>query len=373
MTGTFRDAAASVADLGVLLPIAASLVVLNGVDAVAAFGIAGALFLLSGLFYRVPMPVQPIKAAAAIAIATGASPEVLTAAGLLLGGILVLIAVTGLARWLVKVFPKPVIRGNQLGVGVLLLVTSVGLARRGAPDELLAIVVFAVLVGVLVSTDGSRWPAALAVVGGGVAWSLVTGARADLALTPGLPAWGLPSGEALTAALTLLVIPQLPLTLGNAIVGTADLEREYYGSRAHRVTERNLLLSCGLANVAVGAFGGMPLCHGSSGVTAYHRFGGRTGAVGITIGSVLLAAGVLFGDAAVSLFELIPFPVLAALLASTGLRHAALVLDQKGTALLVSVTMGVVGGLTRNLMLAMAIGVPMWLLLSRKRRARARA
>ena len=358
-----REIGASVADLGVLLPVGISLVVLNGVNPVAAFGFAGALFIVSGLIYRIPVPVQPIKAAAAIAIATGASPRVIAAAGLVLGGILLLIAVTGAVRWLVRVFPKPVIRGNQLGVGILLLITAWSLATRGGGDEASALLVFAVLVGGLLATAESRAPVALLLVVGGIGWSLATGARVDLAAGTTAPTFALPGGDAMRTALFLLVIPQLPLTLGNAVVGTADLSREYFGRRARRVTPRNLLLSGGTANVVVGAFGGMPLCHGSSGATAYHRFGARTGGVDLVIGGALLALAIAVGDGAIALFALIPFPVLAALLAFTGLNHAGLVRDQRGRALAIAVAMGIVGGLTRNLSWAMAVGVPAYLML----------
>lgn len=363
-----RDAAASVADLGTLVPIAAALVVVNGVDVVAALGLAGALFILAGFVYRVPVPVQPIKAAAAIAIATQASPRVLAAAGLLLGLILLAIALTGATRLLLRLFPRPIIRGNQLGVGILLILTGITLARRAPGADEPALILTGVLVLGLLATAERRFPAAVTLIAGGIVWSLVTGGRADLSLAVALPGLDAPSLGDMGTALTLLVIPQLPLTLGNAIVGTADLEREYYGRRARRVTARNLLVTCGLGNVAVGVLGGMPLCHGSSGATAYYRLGGRTGAVNLVIGSALLAAGFGFGAAALDLFALIPPVVLAALLAYTGLRHALLVIDQRGVALAIALAMGLVGGLTRNLTYAMAVGFPAYALLIGARR-----
>ncbi|HEX9775316.1 MAG TPA: molybdate transporter family protein [Actinomycetota bacterium] len=354
--GRARDAAASVADLGTIIPLFAALIVLNGVDAGAAFLVAGALFAAAGLFYGVPVPVQPIKAAGAIAIATGASPAVIAGAGLVLGALLLLVAVTGLAPLLVRLFPKPIIRGNQLGVGILLVATSIRLVDGGA----VAWIVFGALVGVLVAGSDRAAPVALMVVAGGVAMSVLSGERAAVAADPALPGVALPAMADLRTAFWLLVIPQLPLTLGNAVVGTSDLMGEYYGRRARRVSVRNLLLTCGAANVAAGAVGGIPLCHGSSGATAYHRFGGRTGMVGVTIGAAFLVVGGLFASSAVAILELIPAVALAALLAVTGVRHAGLASDQRGRALLVAVVMGVAGGATRNLMLGMAVGLPLY-------------
>ncbi|HVL32562.1 MAG TPA: putative sulfate/molybdate transporter, partial [Actinomycetota bacterium] len=139
------EAGASVADLGTLLPITAALVLSNGIDTGAALGVAGALFVLSGAYYGVPMPVQPIKAAAAIAIATGASAEVIAAAGVLLGAVLLVLGMTRAAAWLHRVFPKPVIRGNQLGVGVLLVLAAERLVRGARGSDTANIVVAAIV------------------------------------------------------------------------------------------------------------------------------------------------------------------------------------------------------------------------------------
>lgn len=373
MRVTLADAGASVADLGTLLPITAALVVTNGVDPVAAFALAGVLFVVAGLVYRVPVPVQPIKAAAAIAIATHASPPVIAAAGLVLGIVLLLIAVFHAAPLLVRIFPKPLIRGNQLGVGVLLVIAAVTLVRKASESDMRALLVTAALVAVLAVTERQRRvPVALLMVAGGIGWSVLHGASAQVAPHLALPAFALPGWRAAVTALTLLVIPQLPLTLGNAIVGTADLETDYYGARASRVTARNLCVSCGVANVAVGVLGGMPLCHGSSGATAYYRFGARTGGVNLVAGVTLIVAGVAFGRAALDMFGLIPGPVLGALLAYTGARHALLVKDLRGWRLAVALGMGVAGGLTRNLTIGMAIGLPAYAAMTGGLRLRAR-
>ena len=67
------------------------------------------------------MPVQPLKAVAAIAISLGLSASVIGAAGLLMGVILLLLSLTNLISVVVKLFPRPVVRGIQLSVGLILL------------------------------------------------------------------------------------------------------------------------------------------------------------------------------------------------------------------------------------------------------------
>ncbi len=361
------------ADLGTLIPIAAALVLVNGIDPVAAFGVAGIAFVVAGFVYRLPMPVQPIKAAAAIAIATGASSSVVAAAGLLIGSVLVALGVLRRGRLLAKLFPKPLIRGNQLGVGLLLVVAAWSLAGHGELRGVLPYIVAGGAVAMLALLSGRTVPAGLVLVAGGVVWTLVTGGAGDLGAAPALPQVRIPSLHDASIALTLLVIPQLPLTLGNAVVGTAELARDYFGASAGRVTEDRLCLTSGLANLAAGSLGGMPLCHGSSGMTAYHRLGATGAGVNLVVGTGLLAVGLLLGSSATAALALIPGPVLAALLAYTGIRHALLVRDLRGRSLAVALAMGLAGGLTRNLSIGMAVGAGALALGGLARRFRGRA
>src|SRR5687767_3256070 len=91
------DASGSVADLGVLVPITVALVVQNGFDPATVFVGVGSLYVAAGLFFRVPVPVQPIKAAAALTIANGLDPVVLSTAGIILGAIIFVLGISGLS------------------------------------------------------------------------------------------------------------------------------------------------------------------------------------------------------------------------------------------------------------------------------------
>jgi SulP family sulfate permease len=374
-TSLFGDASGAVADLGVLIPIAAALIVQNGLDAGTALVGAGALYVAAGLYFKVPMPVQPIKAAAAIAIARELPPATIGAAGLLLGLILVTLSVTGAARFLVRVFTKPIVRGLQLGVGLLLLKTALQLPPSSVgPWTWMTVALVALLL--VIAARSRRWPLALGIVGVGVLWSLVTGAHA-VSLTPELWHPGFVTKvfnpAVLWSALVLLVIPQIPLTFGNAVVALIDLEHRYFGDRAQRVRPMSIGLSCGLANVAVGSLGGMPLCHGSGGLTAHYRAGARSYRMNLLIGVPLLVLGLGFGATAFSALELIPVAVLAGLLAFTGVMHSLLVADLRGYELAVALGMGAVGVWTSNLAASLGLGLLLvWLpsLIQQMRRRR---
>ena len=347
----------AVADLGVLVPIAAALVLRSGFDAATLLVGVGALYLLAGLYFRVPVPVQPIKAAAAIAISRELAPEVLAAAGVILGGVLLVLGASGASGLIVRLFAKPVVRGLQLGVGLILVKSAWTLGGDASAGLLL---VAAVVVVLLAAGSGSRRPVALAVVAGGVLWSLIReGGIGPVDLALWHPEWQRRAfdRDVLMSALTLLVIPQIPLTFGNAVVALADLEHHYYGARARRVTPRAVSLSCGVANVAIGSLGGMPMCHGSGGLTAHHRAGARTNAMNAWIGGTLLAGGLFLGPVAFEVLALIPLPVLMGLLAFTGLAHSGLVRDLRGYPLAVAVVAGVAGAWAANLAVTLVIGL----------------
>ncbi|HJR19735.1 MAG TPA: putative sulfate/molybdate transporter [Actinomycetota bacterium] len=358
------DASGAVADLGVLVPIATALILKNGLDAGTVLVGVGALYLAAGLYFRVPVPVQPIKAAAAIAIARDLSPATISAAGVVLGLTLIVLSTTGAARWLSRIFTTPIVRGLQFGVGLLLVSSALGLPARPVPPATWAAA--AACAGILVLAARRRnWPLALVLVAGGVAWSLVTGAHAIVlrpdAWQPGISG-NVFSSSVLWSAFTVLVIPQIPLTFGNAVIAVVDVEHRYFGTSARRVTPAGIGLSCGIANVVAGSLGGMPMCHGSGGLTAHYRGGARSYRMNLFIGVPLLILGLGFGATAFSVLALIPVAVLVGLLAFTGVMHALLVVDLRGFELGVAVAMGVIGVWTSNLAIALAVGLTLvWL------------
>lgn len=360
-TGPFRvgvgESAGAVADLGVLVPLAASLVLVNGLAAGPVLLCAGLLFLASGLVFRVPFPVQPLKALTAVAVAAGLSPEVIHAAGLEIAAFLLLLSVGRFADVLARLFTKPVVRALQFGVGVLLTVAAANLVLdppplfRGTPPPPwpLVLAIGAFVAVALVARRGRRTGSALLLAGAGVlaAWLAV---RPELG-GPGLalPSLSLPSAGAFGSAFFLLVVPQLPLTFGNAVVAVSDLARDYFGDDARRVTPTRVCLSCGAGNVVAGILGGMPMCHGAGGLTAHVRLGARRAGMNLLLGGVLITLGLFFGPQVLLILGLLPVWVLAAFLAYAGIRHALLVADLSGPPLWLAVVAGGAGAALGNL------------------------
>jgi SulP family sulfate permease len=313
------------------------------------------------------MAVQPFKAVAAIALAMSLPPSSIASAGLLMGVLLVFVGVTNLAAWLAKLFTLPIVRGIQLGLGLLL--AREGLRLMLSPRSAIVLAagrtVAAWEVGLagallLLAFRGSRrLPAALLLLTAGVTLGLIS----QLGKLPTL-GWGPlpltllhPRLAELRRVLTLLVVPQFALTFGNSVVATENTARILYGTQARRVTVRGLCLSIGLINLVSGMIQAPPLCHGSGGVTAHYQFGARNPRSSYVIGVVCILLA-LFGRAAVGLLKLIPAAVLGVLLVYVGIQHASYLRDilRRPLLLVIAACVGVVSLLTTNLMWGFLIG-----------------
>jgi SulP family sulfate permease len=353
---TAGDLSGAVADLGTFVPLAAALVLVNGLDPGAVLFVAGSLVLGAGVAFRVPFPVQPLKAMTALAVAQGLSADTVHAAGLEIGIVLVVLAVTGAADRLSGLFTKPVIRSLQFAVGSLLVLSAARLARRPPelfehpPSSSLALA-FALATAVVVAVAAyRRWYGVSALLlGTGMAASWLAASPEMGVVSLDLPTLALPPLSAFGSAFVLLVIPQLPLTYGNAVVGVSDLAREHFGERARLVTPGRVALSCGVGNLASAVVGGMPMCHGSSGFSAHVRLGARTAAMNGLLGTTFVVLGLGFSTQVLTIFGLLPVWALAGFLAYAGIRHATLVLDLRGARLAIALAAGLVGIGTGNL------------------------
>lgn len=358
------DVSGAVADLGIFVPLAAALVVVNGLHAGSLLVAAGLLLLAAGAAFGVPFPVQPLKALTALAVAHGVAPEVIHAAGLQIGLILVLLHVTGLADRVARLFTRPVIRSLQFAVGTLLVVAAFDLVRD--PPALFeyavpgpaGVALAAGTLGVVAVAAHRRWYAliaAIVAVGTAAAWFVTQPALGELRIH--VPEIDMPSVGVFGTAFVLLVIPQLPLTYGNAVVGVSDLARELFGGRARRVTPGRVALSCGLGNIGSALAGGMPMCHGSSGLSAHARLGARTPKMNALLGGVFIVLGTAFSAQVMTFFALLPVWALAGFLAYAGLRHAMLVADLRHTRLAIALAAGAIGIVTGNLAYTTAVAL----------------
>jgi hypothetical protein len=351
-------------DTGLFIPIAVAMVALNGLNATAVFVVTGLVYAGTALYFRVPVPVQPLKAFAAAAIALQLSAETLAAGALLMTAAMVALSAWNLADWLAARFPLVLVRGIQAGVALLLAKAAVDLAEQGNWPGLPPLspeVGVAMAVGACALLFASRLvslPGSLAVLGAGAAVGLAVGGLPDLQAGPQAVSLTVPDGDAFGLALTSLVIAQLPLTFGNSVVATADAERTYFGARASRVRPARLAASIGAANAVAGLSGALPLCHGAGGVTAHYKLGARTAASTLSVGLLFVALGLGLGSSLPDLLQVLAPGALAGMLAFVAIQHGALAgrlerLDDR----LIAAGVGLTTLLSGNLAIGFGVGV----------------
>lgn len=372
-----HELAGGLGDAGLLIPLAVAMITLNGLNATAAFAVVGLAYVATALYFRVPVPVQPLKAFAAAAVALGLDAEVIAAGALLMSAAMAVLALSGAATWLAERFPLVLVRGIQAAVALLLAKAAVELASRGNWDGLPAIspavgflAAAAACATLLLARDSWRLPGSLIVLAAGFAAGLaVNGLPSGLELGPQPLALSVPEWGSFGTALTALVIAQLPLTFGNSIVATADAERSYFGARARRVQPRRLATSIGIWNLGAGLLGALPLCHGAGGVTAHHRLGARTAGATISAGILFLGLALVFGESLPAVLKLLMPGALAGMLLFVAIQHALLAmrLERSGDRV-IAVIVGATTLLSGNLAIGFAVGAA--LLVARSLRAR---
>ncbi len=326
-------------DVGTDLPLLAGLILVCGLEPARVLLWYGLCQIVSGLAYRLPMPVQPLKVVAALAIAAKASGAEIQGAGLAVGLIMFAGTLLGGLEALARLVPVPVVRGLQCGLGIKLGVLALGeyVWAQGPPGVGLALAAGALL---LLLLRFRRVPASVALLAGGAAYAAwhglpAAGAAAPLAsLLPPVP----PAAADLWAGLVLLALPQIPLSLGNSVLATQEMAADWFPARA--VTVRKIGWTYSLLNLACALFGGVPVCHGSGGLAGHYAFGGRTG------GSVVLYGGFFLALAALSLlwggnpFLWFPLPVLGIALAREALALVGRVRGLSRTAGLAALGLG---------------------------------
>lgn len=344
------EIAGSLGDLGVLLPIAVGMILVNKLPPEGVFLAIGLYYIFAGMYFGVTTPVQPMKVIGSYGVAMGLAPEIIHASSLWVGLLLLAIGLSGAMRQISRFVPKVIVRGVQLATGVLLMAQGVRLilgtsstqavARLGEPFlavsslgvlELSWIFGAIAVVLTLFLVNSRRFPAASVVVGFGFLMGLLFGKGVDLGAAglhlPDLLPAGFPGWAAFSTALFVLAMPQLPMTLGNAVLANEDLAKEYFGDGAKRITGKALCISMGLANVGSFFLGGIPMCHGAGGLAAHYRFGARTAGSNLFIGGIFVIVSLVFGSEALAVAQLLPLSVLGALLIFAGAQLAMTVQD----------------------------------------------
>lgn len=355
--GGVREVSGAFGDLGTFLPHIIGAITVVGMAPLGILTTFGLFYIVTGIRYGLPIAVQPMKAVSAVLLVEPMDPGAIAGAGLIIGLFFLVVGVTGLINRLARLIPSTVASGLQLGLGLSLSVLGL---RMISTQPWLGLGICALI---LVLLRFNRIPAALIALILGVVLGQVFGVAPpfpDLELGLHLPSVMIPSWEEIVHGTQRAVLPQIPLTLTNAIIITAAVSRQLFPKEGSIVTERNLSITTGLGNLLAAPFGGFPMCHGAGGLSGHYRFGARTATAPVLIGLIFVSLGVLLGDDGFALLKLIPDAVLGGLLLYSGveLARSSKPQDYHEVDLFVVLLMTVIC-LAFNPAVAFAIGVPL--------------
>ncbi|MEJ2060831.1 MAG: putative sulfate/molybdate transporter, partial [Gammaproteobacteria bacterium] len=323
----------------------------------------------AGAYYRTPFPVQPMKAIGAI-VATQAAhisaitPAAIYAAGLTTGAIWLLLGLTGAASRIARLVARPIVVGIILGLGMGFMLEGV---KMMADNWLIAAIGFT---GTLLLLTNRRIPAMLLLLLFGVACGAVLNPDLLPTLTATPVGFRMPNitllhigwSDLLTGAV-LLALPQLPLTLGNAVIAIREENNRLFPDRP--VTEKGVAVSTGILNLFGASVGGVPMCHGAGGMAGHVAFGARTGGAPMILGAILLLVALFLSGSVEVMLKLFPQAILGVILFITGAQLALGSCDfskDKGERFVTLVT---AAWAIWNVGIAFVVGIALWQILKR--------
>lgn len=387
----WQEASGSLGDIGTFVPLLLAMALVNGLDLGTTLVFTGLYNLITGALFGVPMPVQPMKSIAAVAITEGdplTVPQIM-AAGLTTAALLFFLGATGLMSLVQRYVPLPVVRGIQLGQGISFGSTAVkyilfnqdfaksksttSRSWLGSDGFILAIVAFSFVI--LVSGAGGHTspptrqqtspaptdeeegggdaleqplvgekreeageyaprglaviPSALIVFFVGVAIAIYRDPSVIKAVSFGPSPFSVVriSLDDWKIGFVRAAIPQIPLSILNSVIAVCKLSNDLF-PRKDEVTPRAVSMSVGIMNLVGCWFGAMPVCHGAGGLAGQYRFGARNGLSVAMLGTAKLILGLLLGSSLLQLLGQFPIGLLGVLLFFSGVELAMACRDQ---------------------------------------------
>jgi len=315
MKFSLSELAGSLGDFGTIIPLIIAVALVSDVNARYVLLFFGIWFILTGLYYRLPIPLEPMKAIAVIVIAGGIGSGEIAASGLILGAIFLALGYGRVFEVIDRWVPKSVVRGVQLGLALLLCKASADFVIK---DPFFFILGIAIVIVFLVLSRYRRVPdlSSLCVIGVGFAGGLLLNGIPPMSVIPA-PQLVIPLPTDFSSAFSTLVLPQVVLTIANAILATSLLTKDLFSTN---IPPKKLSTTIGLMNLTSVPFGGFPMCHGAGGLAGQYRYGARTGGANVYAGLIFIFLALFFSSP--QILSIIAVGVLGALLVFVGIEMA---------------------------------------------------
>jgi len=323
-----NELAGAFGDLGTFIPFVAAYITINKMDPLGILVAFGVFKIFVGQYFKTPFPVQPMKAIGGMAIAhpESISHGMIWGSGIFTAVFWLIMGLTGAVSWLHKITAKPIIRGIMLGLGLSFVLEGV---KMMGDQPVVAVIAAA---GTFFLLSKERIPAMLVLLAFGLSVALISNPSLWNELTQVSARLRIPeiylgriTWRDLVAETLILGLPQVPLTLGNAVIGTAEENNELFPDRPAKV--KTIAIDHGIMNIFSTVIGGIPLCHGAGGMAGHVRFGARTGGALVILGIMVLVLGLFFSDSVATLFRIFPPAILGVILFFTGLELASISRD----------------------------------------------
>ena len=346
-------------DIGTDFPLIVGMILAAGLDSASVLVTFGVMQIFTGSFYKMPMPIQPLKAMATIVITQKISPNILYGGGLAIGISMLLLNITKLIDWISRVVPKAVIRGIQLGLGIKLglLALQDYVIADGVAGYYLAAAAFLLAIFLI---GNRKYPPAIFIIMLGMFYAFIFKVDAHSfinAVGIHLPQIHTPTWADILTGFLILTIPQIPLSIGNSVLATNQIANDWYPK--HTVTIRKISYTFSLVNLINPFFSGIPTCHGSGGIVGHHTFGGRTGGSVIIYGCLYIFLGLFLSQGFDTLVHIFPLPILGILLLFESLGLMLLVQDvtDSKSSFMIALLVGLIsGGIQYGFVIGLFVG-----------------
>lgn len=324
-----NELSGSFGDIGTDLPLIIGMIMVSGIDSASTLIIYGILQIISGIYYGIPMAVQPLKAVATIVIAQHLTGNIIYGGGLAIGIIMLVFTLTGVINKLKILIPKAVVRGVQLGLGLML--ANIALKDYIVKDSHLFDYILVAIAGIIgiVLMGNRKYPPAIFIILIGIFYALFfqienpTSLFAKMEIE--IPNFSIPKWNDITTGFLLLALPQIPLSIGNSILATEQISKDLFPEK--KITVNRIGITYSLINIFSAFFSGIPVCHGSGGMVGHHSFGARTGGSIVIYGIFFLITGFFFSENFDEIIRLFPIQILGVILFFEALKLVFLIKD----------------------------------------------
>lgn len=326
-------------DIGTDLPLIVALVLATGLNGFLVFLVYGFFQIGVGFWYQLPVPLQPLKLMTTVVLTLHLSAESFLLSGWMIGLVMLFLTYSGLLTKISNMTPTFVIRGLQIGLGFKLLklggqqyLWDVYPDYGWSIPVMLGLILIVVVLFILLRKK-NQFPVSLAILILGGIYTyftsnghLPTFAQKSTSIHFYHYVSQLKFAEILNL-MTLLVIPQLALSISNSIVASQKTIQDYFPES--NIAVKDLGKSYSILNIIAPFLGGIPVCHGAGGVVGHYVYGGRKGYSVMIYGVFFLLLGVLWQLFELKIFKIFPLPVLGILVAIQGIFLIGFIRDLK--------------------------------------------